>query len=134
MSVAKARADAAPSPASDASDELVALERRGWEALSGPDGARFYGEVMADDGLMLFPAMALDKEQTVQAIASAAPWSAFDLSDLRVIELGHEAIVTYRAVAHREGEAQYQAWMSSVYAFRDGAWRLVLHQQTPDPA
>ena len=27
----------------------------------------------------------------------------------------------------------YAAVMSSVYARRDGAWRLVLHQQTPDP-
>jgi hypothetical protein len=52
--------------------ELEALEVRGWEALSGPDGAAFYQE-------------------------------------------------------------PYRALMSSVYARRDGRWRLVLHQQTPIP-
>nr|MBA2632030.1 DUF4440 domain-containing protein [Chloroflexota bacterium] len=40
--------------------ELEALEREGWAALTGPDGAAFYAEVMADDGLMVFPGMVLD--------------------------------------------------------------------------
>jgi len=30
--------------------ELEALELRGWEALSGSDGAAFYAKLMAADG------------------------------------------------------------------------------------
>ena len=114
-------------------NELEALERRGWEALRGPDGAAFYRDVMADDGLMVFPGMVLDKEGTLEAIASAAPWSEFDLSDVRVVEASPDAAaVIYRAVARRAGEAPYRALMTSAYAFRDGRWRLIVHQQTPD--
>jgi uncharacterized protein (TIGR02246 family) len=114
-------------------DEVEDLERRGWEALSGPDGAAFYADVMADDGLMIFPGIILDRHQSLRTIAGAPPWASFDLEDVRVIEAGPDgAIVVYRAVATREGEAPYRAWMSSVYARRDGSWRLVLHQQAPD--
>jgi uncharacterized protein (TIGR02246 family) len=114
-------------------DEVEDLERRGWEALSGADGAAFYANLMADDGLMVFPGSVLDRQQSLRAIAGAPPWASYDLEDVRVIEAGPDgAVVTYRAIARREGEAPYRAWMSSVYARRDGGWRLVLHQQSPD--
>lgn len=114
--------------------ELEGLERRGWEALSGPDGARFYRELMADEALMVFPRMVLDKEETVQAIAGQSPWASFELSDVRVtMATADSAIVTYRATAQRAGEAPYRALMSTAYARRKGDWRLILHQQTPDP-
>ena len=48
--------------------ELEELERRGWDALCGPDGAAFYEELMADEGLMVFPGLVLDKPQTLRAI------------------------------------------------------------------
>jgi uncharacterized protein (TIGR02246 family) len=113
--------------------ELEALERRGWEALSGPDGAAFYADVMADDGLMVFPGMVLDKERTLRAIRGEAPWAEFELSDVRVIEsTPGAATVVYRAVARR-GKFVYRANMSTAYARRDGRWQLVLHQQTPTP-
>ena len=43
------------------------------------------------------------------------------------------AIITYRAAAEREGSEQYRARVSSGYVKRDGAWRMVFHQQTPLP-
>ena len=114
--------------------EIEALERRGWQALSGSDGAAFYADLMADDGLMVFPRLVLDKKHTIRAIAAERPWSTFNLEDLRFTQAGPDgAVVTYRATAQREGDAPYRALMSSVYARRDGAWRLVLHQQSPDP-
>jgi uncharacterized protein (TIGR02246 family) len=113
--------------------ELEALERRGWVALSGSDGAEFYDGLMADDGLMVFPGLVLDKASTIRAIEAAGPWSSFELSDLRVVEATPDsAVVAYRATAERPGEA-YHALMTSVYARREGQWRLVLHQQTPTP-
>jgi uncharacterized protein (TIGR02246 family) len=114
------------------SGELEDLERRGWEALSSPEGAAFYEDLMADDGVMVFPGMVLDKAETVRAIADAPPWQSFELADLRVIEATPESgIVTYDATARRADEDEYRALMSTVYARRDGRWRLLLHQQSP---
>ena len=115
--------------------ELEELEREGWEALSGSNGAAFYDELMADDGLMVFPGFVLDKRRSLEAISGAQPWTSFELSDLRVIEAGPDsAIVTYHSAAQRQDAAPYLALMTSVYARRDGRWRLLLHQQTPTPA
>ncbi len=115
--------------------ELEALERRGWEALSGPHGAAFYDELMIADARMVFPGFVLDKRQTVEAISGAPPWESFALEDIRVIEATPDTgVVTYRATARREGAAPYHALMSSVYAGVDGRGRLRLHPQTPTPA
>ena len=112
--------------------EIETLERRGWQALSGPDGAAFYADVMAEDGVMVFPGSVLDRDASLRAIADAPPWSTFDLTDMHVIDFGRDsALVTYRATSRRGGEAEYRALMSSVYSRRDGAWKLVLHQQSP---
>jgi hypothetical protein len=114
------------------SDELEELERRGWEALSGREGPAFYREVMADDGLMVFPGMVLDKAATLEVMASVAPWATFQLRDVRQIRaLPDCGMVVYRAEAHREGEQMYSAEMTSIYVRRDGRWQLLLHQQSP---
>ena len=88
---------------------------------------------MADDGLMVFPGLTLDKAGTVRAIAGERPWQRYRLDEVRVTGAGDAAVITYRATSRREGEADYRARMSSVYARIDGRWRLVLHQQSPDP-
>ena len=113
-------------------DELEDLERDGWEALSGPNGAAFYEEVMHDDGLMVFPGLTMDKPASLQAIRQAGPWSSFELTDVRVVRVGDSGLVTYRAVGQRTGRAPYQAVMSTVYTRHGGRWRLLLHQQSPE--
>jgi uncharacterized protein (TIGR02246 family) len=114
--------------------EVEELERRGWDALSGADGAAFYRDVMAEDGLMLFPGAVLDKAESVRAIEGATPWSRYELTDVRVIEATPDsAIVAYRAEAQRPGRPPYEAVMTTVYARRDGRWQMILHQQSPTP-
>ena len=114
--------------------ELEALERRGWEALSGPNGAEFYAETMADDGLMVFPGIVLDKAGAIDAIRGAPPWASFELSDMRLVTMSDDAgLVAYRAVARRDGQPPYEAQMSSVYTRREERWLLILHQQSPTP-
>ena len=114
--------------------ELEGLERSGWEALSAPGGEAFYADVMADDGLMVFPDLVLDKDRSLRAISAERPWSSFELSDVRVMSLTPDSgLVTYHARAERGTAAPYRALMTSVYAWREGRWQLVLHQQTPDP-
>ena len=115
----------------DVAREIEALERRGWEALSGPNGASFYEEVMAADGMMVFPGMVLDKSTAISTIRDVQPWSSFELSDVRVATDDKAALVTYRATAQRAGQAEYEAVMSSVYVRRHDRWLLLLHQQSP---
>ena len=111
--------------------DIETLERSGWEALSGPDGARFYAEVMADDGFMVFPSLVMDKQAALSAIRQAEPWSAFDLNDVRVTAMQEAALIIYVAVGQRTGQPPYKAVMSSVYVRRGDDWKLLLHQQSP---
>ena len=112
-------------------DELERLEREGWDALSGPGRAAFYEEWMADEGLMVFPGLVMDKKTAVDTIRSVAPWSGYELTDVRVIRSAPDVgLITYRAQAVR-GDTPYEATMSSVYVRENGAWRLLLHQQSP---
>jgi hypothetical protein len=114
-----------------ASDELELLERQGWDALSGPDGAAFYERVLADDGVMVFPGTVMDRAAALEAIRTVEPWSRFSLSDIGVVSEGPLGVVVYRARAQRGDAPEYEALMSSVYLLREGQWRLVLHQQSP---
>jgi hypothetical protein len=114
--------------------ELLAIERQGWEALTGLGGRAFYADLLASDGEMVFPGMRLDRETALASIPEGvASWDGFDLDDVRVVPLGEGgAAITYRATARRGDDPPYVATMTSVYAHQDGRWRLVLHQQTPE--
>ena len=115
-------------------EELIRLEHDAWTALStsGEAAADFYGEVLADEVLMLLPGpMVIDDRAEVVASMNGPSWKSFALSDERVVPLGPDAaIVAYRAHAER-GDMVYDALLNSTYVRQDGAWRLVLHQQTP---
>lgn len=111
--------------------ELEMLERQGWEALSGPNGAAFYDEVMADEGLMVFPGLVMDKRATLDVIGKVAPWLSYELRDVRIATVADVGLVTYRAVGQRAEQPLYEAVMSSVYVRRGTQWQLLLHQQSP---
>jgi uncharacterized protein (TIGR02246 family) len=115
----------------DVAREIEELERRGWQALSGPDGAAFYEDAMADDGLMVFPGMVMDKATAIATIREVKPWATYELSDVRLAADVNAALITYRAKAQRAGQPEYKAVMSSVYVRRDRRWLLLLHQQSP---
>ena len=115
-------------------DALIDLEHSAWEALStsGDAAAEFYERVLAEQVLMLLPGgMVIDGREDVIDSVRGAPWTSFELSDERVLDLGMSgAVVAYRATARR-GDTEYAALFNSTYV-RDGdSWRLVLHQQTP---
>ena len=113
-------------------EHLVDLERQGWEALSSARGAAHYREQLTSDALMAFPVGVLSREDTVQAIESAQPWTSFEIRDPRVVGLTPDSgIVVYSVTAQRAGHEPYTALVSSAYVQRDGVWRLAFHQQTP---
>jgi Domain of unknown function (DUF4440) len=115
-------------------EDLVQLERDGWDALSagGEAATAFYGEILAREVLFLLPGDLVidDRDEAIKSM-SGAPWESFDLADERVLELGETAAaVTYRVRASRAGH-EYAALITSTYARVAGSWRLVVHQQTP---
>lgn len=113
-------------------DELVALERRGWDALSGSQGADYYGRVLSADAMMAFPFGVIDRAQALEAIAAAPPWTSYDITDPRVVRLGEDAaVVVYRVIARREGRPALTAVVSSTFTRRDADWLLAFHQQSP---
>ncbi len=115
-------------------DELLQLERAGWEALStsGEAAIRFYADHLARDVLMVLPGgMVIDDRDRVIESMGGAPWTSYELSDERVLELGGEGVVVaYRATARRD-EDVYTAMISSTYIHEEGDWKLVVHQHTP---
>jgi Domain of unknown function (DUF4440) len=116
------------------SEDLLAMERAAWEALStdGDAAAAFYEDVLASEVLMLLPGgLVIDDRAQVVDSMRGAPWSSYELSGERVHELSDtSAVVAYRGVAVR-GSDTYTALFNSTYVKEDGAWRLTLHQQTP---
>lgn len=123
--------------AEDVLNQLLDLERRGWDALCAGTGAGFYGSIMADDGVMVLAhGLILDRDQVVASLNDAPPWRDYEISDERLVRSGADsAILVYTARAYRQGtEPAFSAQMSSVYVRNDGGhWQLALYQQTTIP-
>lgn len=111
--------------------ELIEVERRGWEALCSPDAAGYYGRHLSEDALMAFPFGIMDRAESLAAIAAAQPWSRYDMQDARVLGLGRDSgVVVYSVTAQREGQEPFTATVSSTFVRQDGEWRLAFHQQS----
>jgi hypothetical protein len=114
--------------------ELIALEHEGWEALVAGDAARYYGERLTEGALMAFPFGTMERADAITAMAAAPPWEQFSITEARVVELTADSgVVVYRVVARRPGEDPYAAIVSSTFTRVDGEWRLAFHQQSPSP-
>jgi Domain of unknown function (DUF4440) len=114
---------------------LIELEEQGWQALSseGETSKKFYGSILHNDAVMLFPGgMFIRGKEKILASLAAQPWKSFQIEEPLVISLSESAgILTYRVTAQRESGNPYMALISSTYARSNGAWKLILHQQTP---
>ncbi len=109
--------------------QLLAIEH---ELAAGPGEP--YRRHLAADAVVVVPGALLDREACAAAIDASPGWDEYEIVDARTIELGSDSAVLSYRWRSRRGETTYAAVMSSVYARRDGAWRVVLHQQTPEPA
>jgi hypothetical protein len=110
-------------------DELTNLEVGFWHATRD---ATYYRDHMRDDGVAVFAGAVMEKP-AVEASTQGdrvGDWTDVRIRDARVVEItdGVAALV-YTGSASREG-ARYRATCTSVYARDDGAWRMVLHQQS----
>lgn len=117
-------------------DELLHIERAGWDSLCESSGADFYGELMLPDAVMVLAnGMVMDRNTVVSALAQSPPWRAYEISGVRLIALDHDnAALVYTGTAYRDGdEPAFVGAMSSVYHRVDGVWKLTLYQQTRKP-
>jgi hypothetical protein len=115
---------------------LLEIERCGWDSLCSSTGARFYGGLMTEDAVMVLANGAvLDREAVVESLEHAPPWRTYDIDDVRLVRSGTDgATLVYVGSAYREeDEPAFVGVMSSAYRRHEGAWRLVLYQQTPIP-
>ncbi|MFC9895624.1 nuclear transport factor 2 family protein [Nocardia sp. NPDC127579] len=116
--------------------ELLAVERRGWDALCAGTGSDFYGELMTGDAVMVLAnGMILDRAAVVASLRAAPPWRAYEIEDPRVVDLGADGkVLVYRAAAYRDGsEPAFRGVMSSTYIPVGSTWRLACYQQTRLP-
>ena len=115
-------------------DELLELERAAWEALStgGDAAASFYERVLANEVLMLLPGgLVIDDRSAAIDSMRGDPWTSYQLSDERVLELNEDCgVVAYRGRATRNA-SEYSALFNSTFVREEGHWRLAVHQQTP---
>jgi hypothetical protein len=103
----------------------------GIESALAAGGADAYRQHLADEALVVVPGMVLDREATIEAIASSPGWDVATMDDATTLRLSEDtAVITYRFDGRR-GEEAYVALLSSVYVSREGRWLLAFHQQTP---
>lgn len=113
--------------------ELVELERLGWQSLCDGTGSAFYEALMTEEGLMvLADGMTMGRDQVAAALQSAPPWASFSIDDPKVVSVGDGvAILVYLGTGFRTGGDAFRAVMSSTYVKQAAGWRLALYQQTP---
>lgn len=117
----------------DVREELLELERDGWQAISEHRGAEFYSLRLAADALMVLPGdMVLDRQAALDSIDGPVTWDWFRIENDRIVSLGPDAVaLSYRVTAQRPGDAAYLALITSTYVRQGGSWLMALHQQTP---
>ncbi len=114
-------------------DDLVELERRGWESLCDGTGAEFYGDLMTEDGTMVLAGgMVMSRGQVIESLRGAPSWEAYDIDEPRTVEVGEDSTaLVYTGTGYRDGRKAFTGVMTSVYVRDDDRWRLALYQQTP---
>ena len=111
--------------------ELLALEEGFWTT---GDRVHFFGEHMAGDAVMVFPAPVgiLDEAAIIASLEEGPSWAEVRIDQVDLVHVRDSAaVLAYRADATRDGET-YSCYAASVYVLQDdGVWRLAFHQQTP---
>jgi hypothetical protein len=116
-------------PAMTIQDELLSIERGFWTG-----GADYYRQNLDDLCMTVFTEMAgaFKREEIAGMIADMDRWRELKLDVKGCLEPAFGfAILTYAVKATRKNNEAYAAAVTSGYVKRNGAWKMVLHQQTP---
>ena len=115
-------------------ETLLALETAVWQALVDGD-ATADSELLADDFVGVTPTGVSGRDDHVSQLAGGPTVHTFELSEARIVAVAESAMMlTYRAVYERvgEGSAPESMYVGSLWCERDGHWRNVFSQDTPD--
>lgn len=119
----------------DPTTQLLDIERRLWT-----NDPVFYREHLWQDALLVFPETGvITRDAAVEAILrenrEGRRWAEVRFEGVRSLAPTADVqLLHYRVVARWAHETSaIAALASSVYAHRDGTWKLVFHQQTPIP-
>jgi hypothetical protein len=110
-------------------DDLLSIEHELWTG-----DAEAYRQNLDRDCLIAFTEMAgVSKRDEVAGTVEGTPrWRDIDIEVEGVLQPTDDvALLTYRARAVRGENERYGALISSGYVRRDGAWKMMFHQQTP---
>jgi hypothetical protein len=109
-------------------DRLWDFERGVWL-----DGIPHCERHLAPDARMVFPEPAgiLDADGILQGLDGAPRWEAVTFEAQHAAQSGDTVVLSYRATAHRPGDAPYRVLCSSTYVRQGGGWKLLMHQHTP---
>lgn len=112
-------------------EELIQVERRGWEALCSDEGVDYYRDHLTDDALMAFPFGVMERDEALRSMGSAEPWSSFEMEGARVVQLSPDCgVVVYSVTAQRPGQEPFSAVLSSTFVRQGADWKLAFHQQS----
>lgn len=124
-------------PVSDAVAEIVRLEVAVWQALVDGDRSAD-ADLLSEDFLGVYPTGYATRADHLGQLANGPTVAMFELSEVRTIEIGEEAVlVVYRADYRRvqesgsttpEAETMH---VSSLWRRRAGRWVNVFSQDTP---
>ena len=116
----------------DITEELIELERAGWDSLCDGSGSTFYGSLMAPGGLMILAnGQVLSRDEVVASLADAPTWASYEITNARMVTINDESVaIVYLGTGHRSGSDDFVGIMTSVYTRRDDGWQLQLYQQT----
>ena len=110
-------------------DDLLVIERGFWTG-----DAEFYRQNLDEVCVTAFTEMAgaFKRDEIAGMIGDGDRWRDLDIDPKGFLEPAPGlAILAYRVQATRKNGEPYAAIVSSAYIMRDGAWKMMLHQQTP---
>ena len=112
-------------------DTLIDIEKRFWE---GTD--EFYEENLAEDPVMIFPKPTgvLNKSEVMESVSGEQRWKNIEFSDVQINKASDSAVqLVYEATAESTQDgSEFKTLASSLYVKKNGSWKLVSHQQTPE--
>lgn len=113
------------------SQELLSLERTLWCG-----GVEEYRKITDAKCLLAFTQMGevLKREKVALSVRNSPRWTEVELAEEGLLQPTEDvALITYLATANRDDKdrERYRARVSSGYVKREGAWKLMFHQQTP---
>lgn len=114
-------------------EQLWAIEQTFWRG-----GTDVYDQYLAPQALMVFPPPEgiMDRGAIMDSITKAPRWTDVTFSNRRsIVPAENVVILAYDARAHRDSTgSEYRAHCSSTFVRMAGEWKLVGHQQAPDPS